>query len=269
MLSRRIPLLIGLVVFLSFLIPDKLLAYNEDGRIHFEAGFEVLDRDIEEENAQFLGEIFPKDQFSVQSLRLLGKLSIRIIDAIELYGIAGGSDLEVDGFDFSSDFSGAYGGGVRFVLYQEASREMPFQIFADYRFLRFEANDDVTFQPLIEADSNGDSIPDTEVPFPPGNPGEILDNEIDWTEHVVKFGLMGRHDEFEPFGGIRFSFINGKDHIPSRFQELNRDFKQSDTFGIFFGTLYYLSHASDKAALFIEASLFDQNSLAGGIRVGF
>jgi hypothetical protein len=259
MLSQRmVPLFIGLVIlFLWF--PGRLLAYNEDGRIHFEAGFEVLDRDIEEENALFLGTIFPKERTSVQSLRLLGKLSVRLIDAIEIYGVAGGTDLEVDGFDFSSDFGGVYGGGVRFVLYQEDSREMPFQVFADYRFLRFEADDDVQFAPEDVA-ADGTIVVLT---------NELLNEQIDWNEHVLKIGFMGRHDEFEPYGGIRFSIVDGKDHLPSQAQALQLDFKQSDTFGVFFGTFYYFSPSSDKAALFIEASLFDQNSLAGGIRVGF
>jgi hypothetical protein len=269
MLSQRmVPMVFGLVVLLSFFLPGRLLAYNEDGRIHFEASVEGLERDIEEENAVFLGEIFPKERTSAQSLRLLGKLSIRLIDAIEIYGVAGGSDLELDNFDFSSDFSGAYGGGARFIIFQETSPEMPFHIFADYRFLRFKAKDTTFFLPTVPVDTNGDGIEDASVPIPAGNAGELVDEKIQWNEHVLKFGVMGRHDMFEPYGGIRFSIVRGKDQIPSRFQELNLDFKQSDTFGIFFGTSYYLGR-SDKAAVFIEASLFDQNSLAGGVRVGF
>lgn len=264
--SRRVPLFLSLSIFLSLLLPGKLLAYNEDGRVHFEAGFEVLDRDIEEENAVFLGEIFPEERMSVQSLRLLGKLSLRLIDAIEIYGLAGGSDLELDAFSFSSDFSGAYGGGARFVFYRDTSPERPFQVFADYRFLRFETNDDLQFAPEVPRDLNGNGVIESNESVLLAN--EIVNEKIDWNEHVFKLGVMGRHAEFEPYGGIRFSFVRGKDHIPATAQALDLDFKQSDTFGIFLGTAYYLGR-SEKAAVFIEGSLFDQYSLTGGVRVGF
>lgn len=259
MVSQRMVSLFFSFLFLFLIVsPTNLFAYNMDSRIHFEGSFEVLDRDIEEDNAQFLGLIFPKERTSVQSLRLLGKLSFRVVDALEIYGVAGGSDLELKDFEFNSDFSGAYGGGARVVLFRETSPEMPYQVFADYRYLRFKAHDTTFFQPT---DENG-------VPVPAGNPGELLNEEVVWNEHVLKLGVMGRHDEFEPYGGIRFSVVRGKDRLPSQFQQLDLTFKQSDTFGIFVGTSYYLSR-SEKAAVFIEGSLFDQYSLAGGIRVGF
>jgi opacity protein-like surface antigen len=259
MFQRLVPLLIALAVFLAFLLPGNSFAYNEDGRFHFEAGFEVLDRDIEEEGTVFQGLIFPKQTTSMQSLRLLAKLSVRIIDPIEIYGLAGGSDLQfqIGDADYNANLGAAYGGGARFILFRENSAEMPFQVFADYRFLRFKTHDTTFFFP----NDNG-------AGFPAGNTGELLNERVQWNEHVFKLGVMGRHDEFEPYGGIRFSFVRGKDHLPSRFQELNLAFKQSDTFGVFFGTSYYFSR-SDRAAVFIEASLFDQNSLAGGVRVGF
>jgi len=249
----------SLVVVLASLLPGNLFAYNEDGRVHFEAGFEAMNRDIQEESAQFLGVLFPKENPSVQSLRLLAKLSVRIIDPIEVYGVAGGSNLKIDDFEYNADFGAAYGGGARIVLFKENSREMPFQIFADYRYLRFKTHDTVLFQPV---DENG-------APIPAGSAGELLNEKIVWNEHVVKLGFLARHDVFEPYGGVRFSVVNGKDHVPSQFQPLDLHFKQSDTFGVFGGLAYYLLPRSDKAAIFIEGSLFDQYSLAGGIRVGF
>ena len=264
MCRRMVLLFISLAAFVSFLRPGNLFAYQE-GRIHFEASIEGLDRDIEEDNTLFLGKIIPKERITIGSLRPMGKLSVRIIDAVEVYGLVGGSDLELKDFDYSSDFGSAYGGGVRFVLFRDNSPDMPFQLFADYRFLRFKTHDRVFFLPSDNVDADGDGFLDT---IPAGNPGELVNEKIQWKEHVFKLGVMGRHDEFEPYGGIRLSFVRGKDNIPSAFQSLTVDFKQSDTFGIFFGTSYYLSR-SDRAALFIEASLFDQNSLTGGFRLGF
>ena len=251
-----------LALIFSGVYPGEGIAYNEGSRIHFEADFEVLERDITQEDVQFLGQNFPEETTSFESLRLLGKLSVQVIDPLEIYGLFGGSDLEVSDFGFSADFGAAYGGGARLILYREESREMFYHLFADYRFLTFKANDTVRFAPQVDLNGNGII-----------EPGEILTDErlkerIRWAEHVIKFGVMGRQEEFEPYGGIRFSFVRGKDHLPSQAQELNIKLKQSDIFGLFLGTNYYLSR-SERAALFIEGSLFDQFSLTGGVRVGF
>lgn len=269
----------GFVLLLLFallvIIPGKAVAYNEDGRFHFEANFEVLDRDIEQENTTFRGINFPEETFSAQSLRLLAKLSVRVVDPVEVYGLLGGSDLEIDGTGFSSDFTGAYGGGARLILYREKDPRRPFQIFADYRFLTFKANDTVHFLPQVSCDTSipasicdvdGDGVVDVGQIVTLAD--EAVRERIRWTEHTVKFGVMARDYEFEPYGGIRFSFVKGKDRIPASAQTLNLDLKQNDTFGIFLGTSYYLT-PSDQAALFIEGSLFDQFSLTGGVRVGF
>ncbi|MDC4203377.1 MAG: hypothetical protein MPW14_04035 [Candidatus Manganitrophus sp.] len=247
-----------LLVSLPLMVPGKAAAYNEDSRIHFEALFQVLDRDLEEEESEFLGESFPSTITSAQSLRLLGKLSIQVIDPIEIYGLIGGSDLEIDDFGFSSDFEMAYGAGTRVVLFRERDPRMPYQVFVDYHFLKYEVDDTVNFSPQI-VDASGNIIELT---------NENVREEIDWLEQVIKFGVMGRHYEFEPYGGVQFSVVSGEDRIHSQAQRLDLDLKNDDTFGIFLGTLYYLT-PSDRAALFIEGSLFDQYSLTGGIRVGF
>lgn len=257
---KRFMLLLFLFA-LPIVVPVEAAAYNEDGRIHFEALFEVLDRDVTEENTQFAGENFPETTASAQSLRLLGKLSVRIVDPLEIYGLVGGSDLSIDDFGFDADFGGAYGGGARIVLFRERNPRRPFQIFADYRFLQFKVSDSVLFDPTI-VDNSGNLV----HLLPPS--GESVKEKIRWTEHTLKIGVMGRDYAFEPYGGIRFSFVKGKDHVPTSVQTLDLDLKQSDTFGIFLGTSYYLT-PSDQAALFIEGSLFDQYSLSGGIRVGF
>lgn len=262
---------------LSVIVPGKAMAYNEDGRIHFEALFEVLERDIEQESATFRGINFPGQTFSVQSLRLLGKLSVQIIEPIEVYGLLGGSDLEMNetNTDFSSNFTGAYGGGARVVLYRDKDPRRPFQIFAEYRFLTFKPSDTISFLPQVVCDTsippsicdvNGDGTVDVGQTVTLAD--EIVRERIRWQEHTVKLGVMGRDYEFEPYGGIRFSFVKGKDHIPAAVETVNLDLKQNDTFGIFLGTAYYLS-PSERAALFVEGSLFDQYSLTGGVRVGF
>jgi len=262
---------------LPVMITGKAMAYNEDGRFHFETSFEVLERDIEQESTTFNGINFPGQTFSVESLRLLAKLSVQIVEPIEIYGLLGGSDLEIDetNTDFSSDFTGAYGGGARVVLYRDKNPRRLFQVFADYRFLTFKPNDTINFLPQVVCDTSipasicdvdGDGAVDVGEIVTLAD--EIVRERIRWQEHTVKIGVMGRDHEFEPYGGIRFSFVKGKDHIPASVEKVDLDLKQNDTFGIFLGTFYYLT-PSDQAALFIEGSLFDQYSLTGGVRVGF
>lgn len=243
-----------LLVALPLMVPGKAAAYNEDSRIHFEALFQVLERDIETEATEFLGENFPEEIASAESLRLLGKLSIQVIDPVEIYGLIGGADVEIDEFGFSSDFETAYGAGTRVILFRDRNPRRPYQVFVDYHFLKYEVDDEINFTPTDDA---GNAIVN-----------EIVREEIDWLEHVLKLGVMGRYFEFEPYGGIRFSIVRGDDRINSPTQRIDLDLDNDDTFGVFLGTLYYLS-PSDRAALFVEASMFDQYSLAGGIRVGF
>lgn len=254
-------LLLLLFSTFSLLVAESAIAYNEDGRIHFEGFFEVLSRDIQEDNTKFAGENFPETTSSAQSLRLLGKVSVRVVGPLELYGLLGGSDLDVDEFGFHSDFSGAYGGGARVALFRERDPRRPFEIFADYRFLQTKVNDEVLFDPSI-ADAAGNPI----HLLPPS--GESVRERIRWQEHTLKLGVMGRDYEFEPYGGVRFSLVKGKDHIPTSIQTLDIKLKQDNIFGVFLGTSYYLT-PSERAALFIEGSLFDQYSLTGGVRVGF
>ncbi|MFY9268164.1 MAG: hypothetical protein WAO55_00275 [Candidatus Manganitrophaceae bacterium] len=231
---------------------------QRESRIYFETGFEALSRDVTQEETQFAGLIFPGQTTSVQSLRLLAKLGVRVADPLEIYAIEGGSDLQIDEFGFNSSMLGIYGGGARVILFREHDPRAPYQIFLDYRFLRSNTHDTVLFKPK---DDNGDILTG-------GGQGELLRETIRWTEHTIKFGVQGRHFEYEPYGGVRFSFVNATDHLPSQMQHLNVDLKQRDTFGLFVGTRYYLS-PSEQAALFIEGSIIDQFSLAGGIRVSY
>ncbi len=243
------------VAFFCLLLPSEGQGRQVDPYI--EVQLETLHRDLIEENASFLGQNFPDAAISAQSLRLLGVVGVRLFDVISLYGLAGGSDLAVDDFGFQSDLSGTYGGGIELRVQPEAA----YHLFADYRYLRTEAKDSVRFAPGIDFDEDG--FIDTD---------ELLADEqvtetLEWTEHLVKFGMRIKHDLFEPYGGVRVSWVRGTDHIPSRVQTLKVAFKQDASLGLFLGTAYALP-ATRGTALFIEGSLLDQYALTGGIRIG-
>jgi opacity protein-like surface antigen len=247
---------IGFVVLFCLLLPREGQGRQIDPYI--EVQLETLHRDLIEENASFLGQNFPDAEVSAQSLRLLGVVGVRLFDVISLYGLAGGSDLAVDDFGFHSDLSGAYGGGIELRVQPEAA----YHLFAHYRYLRTEAKDSVRFAPGIDFNEDGFI-----------GPGELLADEqvtetLEWTEHVVKLGMRVKHDMFEPYGGVRVSWVRGTDHIPSQIQPLKVAFKQDASLGLFLGTAYSLP-AAHGMALFIEGSLLDQYSLTGGIRIGF
>ncbi len=249
---------LGWMVLLLLLLPHDGIAQDRVAAPYFELQLETLNRDLIEESSTFSGQNFPDTLFSAQSLRLLGKLGVRLFDTVDLYGLAGGSDLAVNDFGFHADLSGAYGGGVQVRIHPNAD----YHLFADYRYLRTEAKDSVRFAPTIDFD--GDGFIDA---------GEFLADEqvtetLEWTEQALKFGMRGKHDLFEPYGGVRVSWVRGSDRIPSQVQTLNVAFKQDTSLGFFLGTAYALPAASG-VVFFIEASLLDQYALTGGIHIDF
>jgi hypothetical protein len=91
------------------------------------------------------------------------------------------------------------------------------------------------------------------------------DEEIRWKEYVAKMGLEADHDFFRPYGGLRFSLVRAEDILSlSGRLSLNED----DTVGVFGGADIYLDPAK-QAALNLEFSLFDVDSISAGLRLFF
>lgn len=248
----------GLMALFLLLLPRAGATAEPRARFYTELEISTLRRDIVEEEVSFLGQTFPGSSASVQSLRLLGKLGMRLSDRVHFYGLMGLSDLEVDDFGFRGDLSGTYGVGIHI----QSNRNAVHSPFAEYRYLRVKPKDTVRFAPSVDAD--GDGLVDL---------GELLADEevsetLEWVEHVLRLGVRGKYDPLEPYGGIQLSWVQGTDTIPARDQTIRAAFEQDASLGVFLGTAYSLSDKHG-VTLFIEGSLLDQRALAGGVRAAF
>jgi hypothetical protein len=218
-------------------------------RFNFGIQTELASRDIVEDEFTYAGANFVKTEGTADMVRLLVRFGVFLTDNFELYGVAGGTNLSIDEFDlFDSGERLAYGGGIHWIYYEVPTMGGPIDLFIDYRFLRFRSKDRVIFDPFVTNQS--------------------LEETLVWNEHRIKFGVSGRHDFFEPYGGVRFSIVRGKDHLPAAGQDLNLRFVEDDLFGLFLGTNIFFD-PSEKAFFFIEGNIIDENALNLGIRVAF
>ena len=246
------------VLFLGLIFFETGWVHAQTPRFYVGVDVESLHRKIVQDEVSFSGQNFPGEDVTLSSTRLLAQIGVRLADGFSLYGQIGGSTLQMDDFGFHSDLSGAYGGGGRLDLYHDPTHQVRF--FSDYRFLRSRGSDTVHFAPEADLDGDGQI-----------GPGEVLSDErlretLRWDEHVLRLGVEGRHGAFDPYGGIRLSFVRGRDHIPSQRQPLDIRFRQHRAFGLFLGTAYTLAQ---KATLFVEGSLLDAYAVSVGLRTGF
>jgi|SRR5579863_3184402 len=217
---------------------------------------ELTSRDVEEDQFTAGGLPIPKTVGSADMTRVLARVGFSPIDNLEIYGVVGGSTLQVDAFDgYNASMGGAYGGGVHWIFYEAPTFSGPVDLFVDYRFLRFRTKDQIIFQPF---DDFGNALA----------PGQAVDETITWNEHRLKLGVSGRHYIFEPYGGVRFSIVRAKDHLPLPGQDTTLNVRENDIFGLFLGTNIYLPRA-DRVLFFIEGDVLDENALALGVRMRF
>jgi len=232
---------------------DGLRTANPPPFYHFSVGVEgdFISRDIVEDgfacnNCNIAS--FPQTWATASMNRVLARIGFSPIDNLEIYGVAGGNDLQIDEFDgYNANMVFAYGGGIHWIYYQFPTYQGPLDLFADFRYLRFRAKENILF-------------------FAANN--ENVNETITWNEYVLKLGISGRRYLFEPYGGMRFSTIYGKDNIPTVEQNINLNFWQDNVFGLFVGSNIYFTPA-DKAFFFIEAAIIDEYSVNLGVRVRF
>jgi len=186
--------------------------------------------------------------------RLLARLGIEAFNRVEVFGLFGGTDLEIsefDGFDSSLDL--AYGGGINLILY-ESPFPVAFHIFLEYTFFTFDAQDRVEIER-----TNGFTL---------------HDEEINWKEHIIKIGGDSRYRGYRSYGGFRFSFVRGDENFPQvrvisgpgPFPEIAPAKIEEDDFVGVFGGMDFFLDPKDSLVLNIEVSLFDVNSIQGSLR---
>lgn len=222
---------------------------------------DVLDKDVPEPGFNFQGDAV--------STRLLARIGLKFFDRVEIYGKGGGADLSVSEFDdYDARLAPAYGGGLHVDLYQGA-RPDRIKIFLDGSFLYFVTKDIVQALFCLDTIDPGQNCGDTE--FIP----RMVDEKIRWREGTILAGGSFRHDYFEPYGGVRLSFVRGDDKLDfkvdnnfSNPDHRDIDLEEDDNFGIFFGTNIYLDR-NEKSAISLEVSAIDQFAFTAGFKVNF
>lgn len=226
-------------IFMLSLYPVEK-AYSAPFTFQLDIG--VLSRDIVEEGGQLVGFNISGDAVST---RILAKFGVSPSERLQIYAQIGATDLSISDFNnYDADLSLAYGGGLTLTMYRSPAPPV-LSLFADVNVLRFVSQD------KVETIVAGSPV--------------VQDEEITWTEYVFAIGVSSRHMGLEPYGGIRLSFVDGKDEL-SQSGEL--DFKEDSSFGLFLGANIFLD-PSEKTALRIEGNILDQYSISAGVRVGF
>ena len=275
--KKRIRIALVLIVFLliTFFGSDQVLArdlFMEEEEapqifgvtLGVETGVtsrDVLDKDVPSAGLNFQGDAV--------STKLLTKIGLRFFDRIEIYAKGGGADLSISEFnDYDARLAPAYGGGLHIDLYQ-GPRPDRIKIFLDGSFLYFVTEDTVQTLFCLDTIDPGQNCGDTE--FIP----RMVDEKIRWMEGTILAGGSFRHDYFEPYGGVRLSFVQGDDKLDlkadSNFlavDHLDIDLEEDDNFGIFFGTNIYLDR-NEKSAISLEVSAIDQFAFTAGFKVVF
>lgn len=269
---KKIRIALALIIYLliTFFVSDQVLArdlFMDEEKapqifgvtLGIETG--IISRDIVEEDPGFASFKVSSDAVST---RFLAKIGLRFFDRIEIYGKGGGADLSISDFnDYDARPVPAYGGGIRLDLYQ-GPRPEGIKLFLDANFLYFVAEDTIQILDCpLSSCSDSDLRP------------RMANEEIRWREGDISAGGSFRHDYFEPYGGVRLSFVRGDDILEvkedTNFPDplnLKVDLDEDDNFGIFFGTNIYLDRR-DKSAISLEFSAIDQFAFIAGFKAAF
>lgn len=194
-------------------------------------------------------EVGPGEDFSADahSTRVMARLGIKPRPSLELYIQGGAANLKIDEFNgYGGDYSLAYGGGFMLRLYEAPqSRRFRLALFGDA--LTFTTDDSVMT-----------TIQSVDL---------LVDEEIKWLEYTIGGVGIWRVNRWEPYFGVRFSWLDSKDRISDpRVGEI--DLEEEDNLGLVFGTDVYFD-PGERIALNMEGTLMDQSSMKIGIKLWY
>ncbi len=217
----------------------------------------VVSRDIEEEGGPALGTI----DGVADSTRITARLSLGLAPGLAVFGEVGGADLAVDEFNgYRSDMHVLYGGGLRLSL-ADTPYPQRLSVYSDFKVSRLATSDRLITQVCTSAC---------------GTPSEVVvddmvDEDLSWTEYAVDLGVKGRYQGFSPFGGLRFSKLDGTDRVRSVQSGLldeRADVRELNSVGFFFGADIPLDR-SEQTAVTLQFSGIDENAFRVGYKVAF
>jgi hypothetical protein len=181
------------------------------------------------------------------STRVMARLGVKPLRPLELYIQGGAANLRIHEFNgYRGDYSLAYGGGLVLTLYES---------FGPERFRLNAFGDALTF---TTEDKVMTSIQSQDV---------LVEEEIQWLEYTAGCAGMWRFSSWEPYLGVRFSWLDSVDKIKDpRVGSITLE--EDSNLGIMAGTDIYLD-PREKLALNVEASLMDQASLKIGVKLWY
>lgn len=179
------------------------------------------------------------------STRILGKFGLRA-NLLDAYLTFGGGTLSINEMNgFQGGMAPVFGGGFNLLLYQSDL----------YGHLTLYVNPDVVYF------KTSDTV---QVYFQ--SQRWITENqELAWTETIVKIGGFSRYGNFASYGGISVSVVNGEEtgNVLG-----SADIKERDKVGLFLGANFYLD-PSGQPLLFGEVGGIDNNYFKLGIKAIF
>jgi hypothetical protein len=181
------------------------------------------------------------------STRVMAKFRVKPVKPLELYLQGGAANLKINDFNgYRGDYSFAYGGGINLTLYEDPVADK-FRLIMSGDALTFTTDDSV----LTTIQSND----------------VLVKEEIQWVEYAAGATGTWRVRNWDPYIGVRFSWLNSTDDIED--PSVGKLTLQEDrNIGVVAGTDVYLDKM-DKIALNLEASLIDQASFKIGLKLWY
>lgn len=192
-------------------------------------------------------EVSPGEDFKGDALstRLMARLRVKPLKPLELYIQGGTANLTINDFNgYRGGYSFAYGGGLNLTLYEDPGvNRFQLTLFGDG--LTFTTDDRI--QTVIQSQN------------------VVVKEEIQWTEYSVGATGVWRAENWNPYIGVRFSWLNSTDNIlDPRVGKL--DLQADRNVGILAGTDVFLDR-EEKLAVNLEASLIDRESFMIGLKL--
>ena len=212
-------------------------------------GLYELDLFTQVSTRRVVEEISPGEDFEgdAESTKVIARLGVKPLRHLELYLQGGAANLHIDEFnDYRGDYSFAYGGGLILTLYEYRGPGR-FRIIAQGDALTFTTDD------TILTTIQGQSV--------------NVREEIRWLEYTVQTAGIWRVNNWEPYVGVRISWLDSTDHIKDpRVGKLKLE--EDENLGFMAGADVYLD-PRENFAVNIEGSLIDQASFKVGVKLWY
>lgn len=249
-ISYRYLLLSPITLLLSlFLFANSLPAQEINYAPKNIKGFMELDISTSTATRRVFEVIQPGNNFEGEatSTKVMARIATRPWRGTEFYLKAGMANLDINEFnEYRGDYHFAYGGGVAFRLY-ESQDPRGLQIF-----LRGDTLDFTTSDKVLTTIQSADVF---------------VEEEIRWREYTIDSFGMWRSRNWEPYLGMRFSWLDSSDTIKdSRVGKLTLE--EDRNLGLVAGTNIFLD-LRENFALNLETTIIDQFLLKAGFKLWY